>query len=64
MKWLVTITYPDSSVKKTTFTNKIEAEDYYNKVVTEARQNRVAIKVHLKSVGQVLKFKRKEKDGH
>lgn len=61
MKWLVTITHPNSSVEKVTFPNKSEAEDYYNKVVTEARQNSVAIKVHLKSVGQILKFKNKEK---
>lgn len=61
MKWKVTVIHSDSSVEESTFDTKPEALDYYNYIVTTAREKEIAVKVHLTSVGQVLEFKRKEK---
>ena len=60
MKWKVTVLHPDSSIEQTDFDTKPEAEEYYNKIVTEAREKEIAVKVHLATVGQVLKFKKKK----
>lgn len=61
MKWVVCIIHPDSSVEKTTFDNKPEAEALYSKTVTLAREKGEPLRIVLQSVGQVLQFRKKEK---